>query len=85
MSMQPVLRGSKPTIHASLVAPSGRYLARRGGDPRPLYARFGWESEDIDAGRTRVPLGDFFAFLDAAALSVGDAHFGLHVWEDFDF
>jgi AraC-like DNA-binding protein len=83
--MQPVLRGSKPTIHASLVAPSGRYLARRGGDPRPLYARFGWESEDIDAGRTRVPLGDFFAFLDAAALSVGDAHFGLHVWEDFDF
>jgi AraC-like DNA-binding protein len=72
-------------IHASLVAPAGRYIARRGGDPAALYARYGWRAEDIEGGRNRVPLGDFFDFLEAAARSIDDPHFGLHVWEHVDF
>lgn len=72
-------------IHASLVAPAGRYIMRCGRDPKSLYARHGWIAADIDAGRIRVPLRDFFAFLDAAADCIDDPHFGLHVWEHVDF
>lgn len=78
-------RRPAPTIHASFVAPAGRYLARCGHDPHSLYARYGWAAEDIDAGRIRVSLGEFFAFLEDASGQAGDAHFGLHVWEHFDF
>jgi AraC-like DNA-binding protein len=85
MSIRAVLRRPAPTIHASLVAPSGHYIARCGRDPRPLYAHYGWPTEAIEAGRIRVPLGDFFAFLEDAAEYVGDPHFGLHVWEHVDF
>lgn len=71
-------------IQSNLVAPSGRYLNRRGHDPSPLYSKYGWRAEDIDEGRIRVPLGDFFEFLETASATTGDAHFGLHVWEHFD-
>jgi AraC-like DNA-binding protein len=72
-------------IHASLVAPVGRYLLYRGADPKTLYARYGWLPEDIEAGGIRVQLRDFFAFLDSAAEEAGDPHLGLHVWEEVDF
>jgi len=50
-----------------------------------VYARFGWTPEGVEEGQIRVPLADFFALLDAAAARVGDPHFGLHVYEQFDF
>lgn len=58
-------------IQSNLVAPSGRYLNRRGHDPSPLYSKYGWRAEDIDEGRIRVPLGDFFEFLETASATTG--------------
>lgn len=85
MSTQRAPRECTPTIHVSYVAAVGRCLGRLGHDPRPLYARFGWTAQSVEQGQVRVPLGDFFALLDAAAHQAGDPHFGLHIYEKFDF
>jgi AraC-like DNA-binding protein len=85
MSIRSTPRREAPTIHASWVAPAGHYMARCGHSPQPLYARYGWVAGELDAGTIRVPLGEFFSFLDEAAKQTQDPHFGLHIWEHFDF
>jgi AraC-like DNA-binding protein len=75
----------EPTIHVSYVGAIGRYVARLGLDPAPLYGRYGWTPESIDDGQVRVPLAQFFALLESAAEYSGDRHFGLHVYESLDF
>ena len=79
------LRSRTPSIHVSYVGAVGRYIARRGLAPAPLYERFGWTAESVDEGQIRVPLADFFSLLDAAAEYVGDRHLGLHIYEHLDF
>jgi AraC-like DNA-binding protein len=69
----------------SYVGAVGRRLRRLGYDPQPLYARFGWSAQSVEQGQIRVPLAEFFALLEAAAGLAGDPHFGLHIYEHFDF
>jgi AraC-like DNA-binding protein len=76
---------SAPTIHVSYVGAVGRYIVRRGIEPGPLYARYGWTVSSVDEGQVRVPLADFFNLLDAAAEYASDPHIGLHIYEQFDF
>jgi len=85
MSTCAVPRSLTPTIHVSYVGAVGRYMRRRGHDPRRLYARFGWTPASIDESQTCVPIRDFFALLDAAAEEAQDPHLGMHVYEQFDF
>lgn len=82
--MRAAPRSLTPTIHVSYVGAVGRYLHRRGLDPRTLYARLGLSSASIEDGQARVPLRDFFALLEAASEQAGDPHLGLHVYEQFD-
>jgi AraC-like DNA-binding protein len=79
------LPSREPTIHVSYVGAVGRYIARLGRDPAPLFVRYGLTRESIEEGQLRVPLADFFTLLDAAADYSNDRHFGLHVYENFDF
>src|SRR5271170_2932540 len=79
------LRSRTPTIHVSYVGAVGRYVARRGLAPGPLYERYGWTTESIDEGQIRVPLADFLSLLDAAAEYANDRHLGLHIYEHLDF
>jgi AraC-like DNA-binding protein len=79
------LRSRTPTIHVSYVGAVGRYVARCGLAPGPLYNRFGWTVASVDEGQIRVPLADFFALLDAAADYANDRHLGLHIYEHLDF
>jgi AraC-like DNA-binding protein len=79
------LRPRTPTIHVSYVGAVGRYIARRGLAPGPLYERFGWTVASVDEGQIRVPLADFFSLLDAAAQYANDRHIGLHIYEHLDF
>lgn len=79
------LRSRTPTIHVSYVGAVGRYIARRGLEPGPLYSRYGWTTESVNEGQIRVPLADFFSLLDAAAEYANDRHFGLHIYEHLDF
>lgn len=74
-----------PTIHISYVGAVGRYLSRLCHDPAPLYARIGLTAAAVDDGQVRVPLRDFFLLLDLASQQTHDPHFGLHVYERFDF
>ena len=85
MSTRAAPRSLTPTIHVSYVSAIGRYLRRRGHDPQPLYARFGWTLASINDGQTCVSLRDFFSLLDAAAEEARDPHLGMHVYEHFDF
>ncbi len=78
-------RSRTPTIHVSYVGAVGRYIARRGLTPGPLYKRYGWTVESVDEGQIRVPLADFFSLLDAAAEYANDRHIGLHIYEHLDF
>jgi AraC-like DNA-binding protein len=85
MSIRSSRRRETLTIHASWVAPAGHYMTRYGHSPQPLYAHYGWAAAEVEAGTIRVPLGEFFSFLDAAAEQIHDPFFGLHIWEHFDF
>lgn len=79
------LPSREPTIHVSYVGAVGRYVTRLGLDPLPLFARYGWSRDSVDAGQLRVKLAEFFSLLDAAADYTKDRHFGLHVYEHLDF
>jgi AraC-like DNA-binding protein len=81
-----VQSGSRiPSIHISYVGAVGRHLSRLCHDPGPLYARIGLTAAVVEEGQLRVPLRDFFTLLDLAAHHAHDPHFGLHVYERFDF
>lgn len=81
----PASRSRTPTIHVSYVGAVGRYIARHGLEPGPLYERYGWTADSVDEGQTRVRLADFFSLLDAAADYANDRHLGLHIYEHLDF
>jgi|SRR5579872_1467000 len=85
MSTQRAPRTSTPTIHVSYVGAVARCLRRSGHDPRPLYGRYGWTAQSVDQAQVRVPLADFFSLLEAASELAHDPHFGLHIYEQFDF
>jgi len=68
---------SKPTISALVLRHVANCLDLAGCNPAPLLVPFGLRTSDLDDPKAVMPLEDYLAFFETAALRAGNPAFGL--------